>query len=102
MGLISRQNLKKERKRKLHSLKEHKIKLCSLKERKRTMSSARKKMQCPTLGMIPWGVSFFEPNSQILIKLKTILPHWSVAQAGLNYEKNWRLKILLDCPLIIL
>ena len=31
-------------------------------------------------------------------KTKPLLTHWSVAQAGLNDEKNWKLKISLDCP----
>ena len=31
-------------------------------------------------------------------KFKNILTRWSVAQASLNDEKNWRLKISLDCP----
>ena len=31
-------------------------------------------------------------------KTKPLLTHWSVAQAGSNDEKNWKLKILLDCP----
>ena len=29
---------------------------------------------------------------------ENILTHWSVAQAGSHDEKNWRSKILLDCP----
>ena len=33
-------------------------------------------------------------------KKENILTHWSVAQAGSNDEKNWGLKVLLDCPLI--
>ena len=40
-------------------------------------------------GMIPRGVSFFEPKSRItqrnLNQTRTILPHWSVAQADSNY-----------------
>ena len=31
-------------------------------------------------------------------KNKNILTRWSVAQAGLNDEKNWGSKISLDCP----
>ena len=31
-------------------------------------------------------------------KNKTILTHWSVAQASSNDEKNWGSKISLDCP----
>ena len=31
-------------------------------------------------------------------KLETILTRWPVAQAGSNDEKNWKSKILLDCP----
>ena len=31
-------------------------------------------------------------------KTKPLLTHWSVAQAGSNDEKNWKLKISLDCP----
>ena len=27
-----------------------------------------------------------------------MLNHYSVAQAGSNYEKNWKSKISLDCP----
>ena len=37
--------------------------------------------------------------SEILIKLETILPHCSVAQAGSNYEKNWRSKSRWTVPL---
>ena len=36
--------------------------------------------------------------SEILTKIKNILTHWSVAQAGLIDEENWRQKISLDCP----
>ena len=32
------------------------------------------------------------------MKNENILTHWSVAQAGLNDEKNWGSKISLDCP----
>ena len=43
-------------------------------------------------GMIPWGVSFFqrkfEELSENLTKIENIFTHWSVAQAGSNYEKN--------------
>ena len=58
------------------------------KERKRTQRSERsfEKNGCPTL--LP-GVT----------KIENIETHWSVAQAGLNDEKNWLLKISLDCPL---
>ena len=49
--------------------------------------------------MILWGVNFgkLEHLGEISTKIKTILTHYSVAQAGSNYEKN-RLKILVDCP----
>ena len=42
-------------------------------------------------GIIPLRVTFFDT--------KFLISHWSVAQAGLNYEKNWRSKISLDCSL---
>ena len=52
--------------------------------------------------MILQGVSFLtlksEQLSEILTKIQNILNHWSVAQAGSYEEKNWRSKILLDCP----
>ena len=35
---------------------------------------------------------------EYLGKNETILTHWSVAQAGSNDDKNWGLKIWLDCP----
>ena len=41
----------------------------------------------------------FEYLSEKETKNQTILTHWSVAQAGSNDEKNWWLKISLDCPL---
>ena len=31
-------------------------------------------------------------------KNENILTHWSVAQTSSNDEKNWRSKIMLDCP----
>ena len=40
----------------------------------------------------------FEYLSEKETKNQTILTHWSVAQAGSNDEKNWGLKISLDCP----
>ena len=39
----------------------------------------------------------FEELSENLPKFKNILTHWSLAQTGSNYEKNWRSKISLDC-----
>ena len=40
-------------------------------------------------GMIPRQVSFFDTKvSEILTKIENIKTHWSVAQAGLNDEKN--------------
>ena len=52
--------------------------------------------------MILQGVSFLtlksEQLGEILTKIQNILNHWSVAQAGSYEEKNWRSKILLDCP----
>ena len=52
--------------------------------------------------MIPWGVRFsdlkFEYLSEFLTKIENIFTRFSVAQAGSNYEKNWRSKISLDCP----
>ena len=43
-------------------------------------------------GMIPRGVRFldlkFEKLSEFLTKIENILTRWSVAQAGLNYEKT--------------
>ena len=49
--------------------------------------------------MILEGVNFekLEHLGEISTKIKTILTHYSVAQAGSNYEKN-RSKISLDCP----
>ena len=49
--------------------------------------------------MILRGVNFekLEHLGEISTKIKTILTHYSVAQAGSNYEKN-RSKISLDCP----
>ena len=35
---------------------------------------------------------------RILNQNRKYLTHWSVAKASSNYEKNWRSKILLDCP----
>ena len=40
----------------------------------------------------------FEYLGENETKNETILTHWSVAQAGSNYEKNWVSKISLDCP----
>ena len=40
----------------------------------------------------------FEYLGENETKKKTILTHWSVAQAGSNDEKNWGSKISLDCP----
>ena len=40
----------------------------------------------------------FEFISEIETKNETNLTHWPVAQAGANDEKNWGLKISLNCP----
>ena len=40
----------------------------------------------------------FEYLGKNKTKNENILTHWSAAQAGSNDEKNWRSKILLDCP----
>ena len=50
--------------------------------------------------MILRGVNFekLEHLGEISTKIKTILTHYSLAQAGSNYEKNWGSKISLDCP----
>ena len=49
--------------------------------------------------MILWGVNLekLEHLGEISTKMETILTHYSVAQAGSNYEKNMS-KISLDCP----
>ena len=54
-------------------------------------------------GMIPPGESLFltlklEYLSEISTKIENILTNWSVTQTGSNEEKNWRVKISLDCP----
>ena len=52
-------------------------------------------------GMIPQGVSFFDTKVRItrrnLNQNRKYLNTLSVAQAGLNDEKNWQSKIRLDC-----
>ena len=49
--------------------------------------------------MIQRGTSKqFEYLGENKTKNETILTHWSVAQTGSNYEKNWGSKISLDCP----
>ena len=53
-------------------------------------------------GMMPRGVSVLAMKiwitQQKLNQNRKFLTHWSVAQAGSNYEKNWSSKISLDCP----
>ena len=50
-------------------------------------------------GRIPRGDFYekFKKLGEILTKIENILTPYSVAQAGLNYEKNMS-KILFDCP----
>ena len=40
----------------------------------------------------------FEYLGEIETKTENILTHWLVTQTSSNDEKNWRLKISLDCP----